>query len=810
MRTGHSVNNGGTHSTLMPISIGALAGSGMSGGSGRNGVLNGSASASSTSNRTGNGNSNSGNGSNNSNGNNLATMNLANTRLQFTPNDFDPTPFPTTQSTLNKRRQQQQQQQQQRQQQQSSSSLYMSTYAASLLSTQSIMSNNNVGGSGNSNNNSNNSNNNNSNNNNGSQSRSRAHHSSSLHQYHNQAQPSRIASSLSSSLSASSRHRHQGTHASNGGGSSSRSIQIQQQQQQQPQEAWMVSLKVKISGLSLEPMSGVDIITRLECKTNEVMTRYLPCVDFLVTCQQELRKGLAAATQKRIVHQMLRDSMTPNQFHQSYISPLPQRFYKRNKRLMTKQNLDAAVKEISKLSSDAKGVGRQGCESMKNTFLGGMKDGESWGLRKWLSKNGGALQICNDCECILHACQKLDREASATSKLAERLRPLAKRALHRLKTDVPSSYQEVSTAHPYLPFFHRLESALRGLSAFDPDDDDVICIDDDDEIEEIKAAPPKPKPKKRQRAAGRMSAPADPPAKRAAVAAAPAAAAQPPPAAAAAAPVGGIVTLGDDDNDSIIEILDGKPSAIDAAAGGNDGVDRDSPFMAGEFLNFFAPIDEVIAGTTDPFELDSDGNDIAGGSSGYADAATDLTNLIDVLVMELADGNRQAVRPRHFEHTSFWSTNASYSVALNIFGDLLRSPGSEIFIESIDEDINPSYRSVIKHPLCFRDIVNSLIVSDAKPLSGRNGRLPPPKLIKWNMWNGSELLQAIDLVLLNNSAYSKVMHNQEERNRISKLRKMFWASIKQVLDGEDMTVEERKFCTPTKRGETSGFVVLKK
>lgn len=252
-------------------------------------------------------------------------------------------------------------------------------------------------------------------------------------------------------------------------------------------EEWLEKMSITVSGLSLEPLSGTEIVDRLQEKTHDVLTRYLPCVDFLVQCQQDLRKGLAAAQQKRLVHHMLRDAMTPRQFYNTYISPLPERFYRKNLRLMDKKVLDAAVQEIQKLCKDARGVELQGCEVMKNTFLGGMKDGESWGLRKWLSKNGGALHICNDCECILNSCQKLDRDSSSTTKLAGLLRPLAKNALTRLKADVPSSYQEVSTAHPYLPFFHRLESTLKGMSNFDPEDDDVICIDDDDEIEEEKA-----------------------------------------------------------------------------------------------------------------------------------------------------------------------------------------------------------------------------------------------------------------------------------------------------------------------------------
>ena len=325
------------------------------------------------------------------------------------------------------------------------------------------------------------------------------------------------AAASSSTTSRSSRHhsrstsssRSRGNNSSRGGSSSMTSMFTQQnhhhqhhhhqhqaiqQIPRQPQlrqpivrEEWLEKLFITVSGLSLEPLSGTVIVDRLRDKADDVVTRYLPCVDFLVQCQQDLRKGLAAAQQKRLVHHMLRDAMTPRQFYNTYISPLPERFYRKNIRIMDKKVLDDAVQGIQKLCKDARGVELQGCEVMKNTFLGGMKDGESWGLRKWLSKNGGALHICNDCECILNACQKLDRNENSTSKLAELLRPLAKHALTRLKADVPSSYQEVSTAHPYLPFFHRLESTLKGMSSFDPEDDDVICIDDDDEIEEEKA-----------------------------------------------------------------------------------------------------------------------------------------------------------------------------------------------------------------------------------------------------------------------------------------------------------------------------------
>jgi len=288
--------------------------------------------------------------------------------------------------------------------------------------------------------------------------------------------------------------------------------QNEQQSQRRPpkpkpkpkKEEWLQNLQVKVSGVSLEPMSGSQIVKLLKERSNEVLTRYLPCVDFLVQCQQELRKGLQEATTKRYVHHMFRDAMTPRQFHTQFISQLPERFYRQNRRIMTSDNLTTAFNELQTLVNNAKGAESQGCEVVKNTFLGGMKDGESWGLRKWLSKQGGALHICNDTECLSTSCQKLERELESTCKLAECLRPLAAAALRKLKSEIPTSYQEQSSAHPYLPFFHRLECALRGMANFDPEDDDVICIVDDDEVEELKAkastAPPPSSKRKRSRA----------------------------------------------------------------------------------------------------------------------------------------------------------------------------------------------------------------------------------------------------------------------------------------------------------------------
>ena len=152
---------------------------------------------------------------------------------------------------------------------------------------------------------------------------------------------------------------------------------------------------------------------------------------------------------------------------------------------MASHHLSAAKLQLDHLVNSARSAIPQGCEQIKNAFLGGMRENESWGLRKWLSQHGGAGSICNDLEEILRTVKSLKKEEATTIKLAELLRPIAGQAHDRLKKDVPQAYQEQSSAHPYLPFFHRLEACLKQMANYDPEEDDVICLDSDSEDDEV-------------------------------------------------------------------------------------------------------------------------------------------------------------------------------------------------------------------------------------------------------------------------------------------------------------------------------------
>eukprot|EP00751_Fragilariopsis_kerguelensis_P049489 CAMPEP_0171029902 /NCGR_PEP_ID=MMETSP0736-20130129/36707_1 /TAXON_ID=186038 /ORGANISM="Fragilariopsis kerguelensis, Strain L26-C5" /LENGTH=473 /DNA_ID=CAMNT_0011471823 /DNA_START=1032 /DNA_END=2449 /DNA_ORIENTATION=- len=472
---------------------------------------------------------------------------------------------------------------------------------------------------------------------------------------------------------------------------------------------------------------------------------------------------------------------------------------------MDNENITVAVKELQTLCANAKAVESQGCEVVKNTFLGGMKDGESWGLRKWLSKHGGALHICNDTECLSNSCQKLDRDLDSTKKIAERLRPLAENALKKLKSEIPSSYQEQSSAHPYLPFFHRLECALRGMANFDPEDDDVICIVDDDEVEVLKAKA--------------SAAAAAPSCKRKADA-----------------------DCDDDDADSDIQIMErknpaklrqeedvttlhtNKTNTTDDHDDPNDNdynletdTGDDSDIMKELLKTLDDNDDDPI--NFDEFEQqgdnDDDDDDAHVTSNINSINAFDLADGIDSVATLFDSNQHDKVRPSDIvgEEESFWDDNYRYASALRLFSEILRS--SDYEDELIQEGKLP-YTEIVKHPLCFRDIVSALLQdfnAADNSIECSNGMLPfGTTLSDWNMWKGMELLQAIDLVLLNSLAYGKAndgVGKSTIRSRTNKLRKVLWAGIKQVID-DHMTsadAEERRLCTPTRRGESSGFVV---
>jgi len=635
-----------------------------------------------------------------------------------------------------------------------------------------------------------------------------------------------------------------------------------------PKEPWLPEISLHVPSISLEPLSGEAVMQRVASKMEDVLTKYIPCVEFLVQCQQDLRRGLEVA-QRRGYRRA-----APREFFAQHIDRLPETFFHKNRYQMEPLALQAAYEGLQKLRQDAQSSERQGCEAVKSSFLGGMKDGESWGLRKWLSKHGDALAVCTDLECILNSCQKLDRGATNTKKLSDLLRPVAKQVLDRLKSDIPSSYQQHSTAHPYLPFFHRLEAALRSMSNFDPTDDGVICIDDSDDEDDVvafvqpvqKPAPSARKPiaaaaARKPAAAGKRKR-ATPVVEDTTTKEAAAVARSPPKKRV-------FVTLppstknsdfGDDDTsssgeseaESVVEIIDLKN-------GNNNNTDNDWKCPNCDMENAASSSNCLACGEENLFKdiipgldyfFDNNGNSGLSRSRASSSASFGSDFLLQELkpqprrepvwplpidepqvqmatariiadnldqLASIFDNNQQgAVRPIHAPYVDFWD-GENYASALKLFADLLRRSESPHFLEPVDEERlrqagNPqSFADVVRHPLSFRDIAVALLGDELQVSAGNDGCLSDRALAAWNMWKGTDLLQAIDLVFLNSLAYGKSLDEgrSPHRSLTNKIRKALWNGITEIVQPQKLSADMKKKCMPVRRSEASGFVVRK-
>jgi hypothetical protein len=89
--------------------------------------------------------------------------------------------------------------------------------------------------------------------------------------------------------------------------------------------------------------------------------------------------------------------------------------------------------------------------------------------------------------------------------------------------------------------------------------------------------------------------------------------------------------------------------------------------------------------------------------------------------------------------------------------------------------------------------------------------LPGRTLNSWNMWRGMDLLQAVDLIFLNSLAYGKLSGEGRSRHqaRTNEMRKLLWSRIQVIVANHVGDQNQRRKCTPTRRSETSGFVVYK-
>lgn len=516
---------------------------------------------------------------------------------------------------------------------------------------------------------------------------------------------------------------------------------------------WLEDWTLSIPDIATEPLTGTQLFERLAEKFTHVLTRYIPCVEFLVDCQQELRAGL-----EQQLYGSSRSRAT--RFYQVYIHNLPVQFSIKYPRLCTTSagETTACLTDLESLRADA---ARQTTpDAVKASFLGGMKDGESWGLRKWLARHGGGLGVCTDLECVLARWRAM--YGNADDPTAERLgrwvRPVAKHVLNQLQTEIPSSYQKHSTAHPYLPYFHRLEAALKNMARYG-EKEEVICLDSDDDEDDVVEVVEAPRQKKRP------AEDSKPPAR-----------ARPHPRSTTAAA------------NTTSPLLQHPPPQHDSASSSGESV-------AGEEI-------EVVQRTA-PWPLPL--LDVRHSH----DAALHLGQQVYDLARRWE--NNHCIRPPCVQASPFWTHH--FSAALRLFADLLtQHPHASMhFMDTVQDDAciqhghEVPFSHSIKHPIGWSDIGASLL--DEKGILRRDRTLD-----HWNMYNAKELLQAIDLVMLNHLAYAKV-HISNDASSTSRcraltnpLRKLLWNGIQGILH-QNKNADKRD--TPTRRTETSGFVIYK-
>mmetsp|Transcript_6121 Transcript_6121/g.11596 ORF Transcript_6121/g.11596 Transcript_6121/m.11596 type:complete len:521 (+) Transcript_6121:3-1565(+) len=518
------------------------------------------------------------------------------------------------------------------------------------------------------------------------------------------------------------------------------------------------------------------------------------------------------------------------------------------------------------------------------------------------------------------ALRKLDKSAQSTIRMAEVIRPRAQLVFDRLKADVPKAYQEHSSAHPYLPFFHRLEGVLKGLATFDPTDDDVVCLDDDSDVEEVLPTPVKSEasvgagtsgdstaaattttgtsttkasgrsskrpsisgksdddtvmgdPKRMKREDSTVSALSGFDAAFGSVLAGLAEedetgggndgslqSTQHSNASGGGGGGGGNtkekpapVTIDLLDSSDEEEEADSKPAAVaaaPAAAGTSAATDTttaqaqststdaaaskgwrcpqctflnsadstackfcddedDADFESdpllkalidGTFADDFGASNTVAAAATSPSAA------AASRSSGHS--ASTLSNKVDGVIAGFESSMHFMLRPVEVDtKTDHWNDEANYVWILKLLKMMMQKADARSFLHPPDPTElflagYPPYESIVKHPVCFSDIVLALTNSttSGSHLWGDGKVASLPKL---NLWEGKQLLESIDIVMLNALVYYGGGRDDAKYTSAKMLRSYYWQTLDEKAQGN-------KSVLPRRRKPSDAFIVKK-
>ena len=362
----------------------------------------------------------------------------------------------------------------------------------------------------------------------------------------------------------------------------------------------------------------------------------------------------------------------------------------------------------------------------------------------------------------------LCRDSKRTVELGKQIRDITTYTLRRLRDDIPKAYQEVSTAHPYLPFFHRVESILQGLSWFDPEDDDVICLDDDEvEVEKQKQ---KNNPKINIKSNNGSHKTVQ------------------------------IVDTEDghqQDDESQNKhqpSLNGQHTPI--LADGNNtvskvAVNEDNKWICSTctYVNEQNESLCVICDTQNPYASDIKPNSLCDAAMTEEQREEMLRQRAPQISETLVNQIRCLDFGDRSSSSCYW--DRSWSVIIDLLCKIFQKSNSCWMLEFDEREL-----SIVKNSICFSDIVEALATPQG------NGQLVRTKL-SWSMYKMNDLLQAIDLVFLNKLAMNGPKRTRM-RNDVMTVRKYFWNALE-----KHASKSPTKVTLPTKRSERSGFVIKK-
>ena len=113
---------------------------------------------------------------------------------------------------------------------------------------------------------------------------------------------------------------------------------------------------------------------------------------------------------------------------------------------------------IAKLVAGRSAMATEHAKKVWKQFMGGMCEGQSYGLRRWYSSHCSGIEIAAALEDILADPTKVpDAEWP-------KIRSIASRTQNIIAQQIPKWAQARVSAHPHLPFFGRISPALVNLS----------------------------------------------------------------------------------------------------------------------------------------------------------------------------------------------------------------------------------------------------------------------------------------------------------------------------------------------------------